>query len=97
MSLARFWFAPGVEVFSGHSVPDPPPNRYSFVILEPRRLFGAPVDVLRRTQEVVFHLGDYSVGGEVAHYDLASSPPSGWRWVVVDGEIRLDRTDAVQK
>ena len=92
---ARFWFAPGVEVFTGVLVPNPPPRSYCFMIAEPVHVWAMVNEFTpencRAPQSAEFVLSTFGRGSEVAHYDLASRPPRGWRWTAVDGKIAAER------
>lgn len=100
MSLdAHLWFAPGVEVFAGTRVPDPPPRSYRVMVEEPMTVDWtgdySPLDC-PAPQLAEFTLSAYGRGGEVAHYDLASRPPTGWRWLCTSGRIHAEKPDTTK-
>lgn len=98
--VARFWFAPGVEVYPNTAVPydlvNGPERYWRFAIREPfafcavRMEDMCPEDIAP-IQTADFRLTDWSPGGEVAHYELDSQPPRGWRWLAHRGEIIPER------
>lgn len=96
---ARFWFAPGVEVFPNTLVQSgpfgAPVQSYRFAVQTPLR-FVRDVDELSPLdcdppQVIDFRLVDWANGGEVAHYELDSKPPKGWRWSAYNGRVIADR------
>jgi hypothetical protein len=97
---ARFWFAPGVEVFSGRVVTRPLYLRVRFNVYmsELPVAWRAPtVEEAARSpivHVVEFTLSDWSETGDVAHYELTNGPPAGWRWYVVGGVVRAERTSS---
>lgn len=91
---ARFWVAPGVEVFANRVVPERdghPPYYWRFAIASFPPFRSDAEAVLFEVQNVEFQLSDWGKGGEVAHYNLISKPPAGWRWIVDKGTLLLDR------
>ncbi len=91
---AHFWIAPGVEVELGVCFSASPPRVFCVPVLEPMTFDWASEDYspfAPAPQRADFTLTDWSDSGEVAHYDLDSWPRDGWRWLVVNGEIRAER------
>lgn len=88
---AHLWVAPGIAVGGERWVPSPPPPDYYIDMVPP-----PPRDVVRgeavpvRMQTARFYLRGYSPECEVVHYDLATAPPDGCRWIVVGDSLQLD-------
>lgn len=77
--IATLWAAPGVLLNNNRIVPNPPPRVFRIALY------------VRQLQHVEFALGDWSPTGGIAHYDLVSAPPAGWRWIVHNGNIAAER------
>lgn len=86
------WFAPGVEVYGGCAIQNPPPANIRFDIGVPWHPIAPPIQRYRsQVMTAEFRLTDWSETGEVAHYELVSAPPKGWRWIAANGAIVAER------
>lgn len=95
MTDARFWFAPGVEVFPGHRVPNPPPSGFCFPVWKPldvARIVDYSPEHCEPIPHAEFQLTDWRPGGEVVHYELRNGPRAGCRWLVIDGAIHAEQS-----
>ncbi len=90
---AHFWVTPGVEVFQNTLVPYPPPREWRVAMMEPMQWLrerDRAIDILA-PHHAEFRLSNWAEGGEVAHYEIVASPRKGYRWLVVNGELRAER------
>lgn len=92
--VAHLWLAPGVLLLDNLAVPSPPPSSWYIHIMPPCNWIAAgpsiPPAVLR-LQTAEFRLVDYSPSGDVAHYELVTRPPDGFRWLAIDGALCTER------
>lgn len=89
MPLAHLWMAPGVEVYKGRLVPEPAPKDVTVWLYYPPQVSAMPT-LPMLGQPALFRLALASE--HQAHYDLANTPPEGWRWTTdTHGGMRAER------
>ncbi len=97
---AHFWAAPGVEVAPNTLVRSPAPRLWRIPVLEPTRLWDACfADQSKFFEPPPIHYAEFELsreyrpGHEVAHYDLVSQPKAGWRWLIHDVGIAVEKSE----
>lgn len=104
---ARFWITRGgqglkrVAVFPGRDVIDPPPQVINLLVPEAKlsesdgSVHVAEFrlrEVERSTDELIDRANREGVTIEpIAHYEIIPNPRPGWRWTVVDDQLRASR------
>lgn len=94
--VAMLWLAEGVLLRDDIAVPSPPPSRWMLDVRPPFNFFMRPASRFTAppplAPEAEFELHEWSETGEVAHYYLRSGPPAGYRWIVRNRNLELERT-----